>query len=373
MNDKQTLLVAFLIFGIVIGAGGMILFQSINSYFSTLNNLDTPEKVLGSYLDRQNYVTSPSGLVFSYCNYDAKYIQTCVPTFTDRGFMGYVGTVEIFSNCKDPYDWLTCESSTLNFTKNLSDACEQLMPFNTFDIQPKCVAKEQHDSDKPSGSNGTKIEWSMDFNTNEDAIGVLGTLEIKCLDGKFLKVLRKDGMMRVMIDANTTTTYLDSLCTETNPIISNQAEGLEIPPINKDRCLELDFIWNEDKQSCYFYFEETGTSNQQLGVDLGSTADNDVVKMNCYINSSDFDSIPCGEYNKKMNEYFGYVTPLQYGFIFSDWKDMKDVPDAQRNELCGEHELLDSTYLHPPFATKYRCISIGLISTSQSNMNGDDK
>ena len=63
---------------------------------------------------------------------------------------------------------------------------------------------------------------------------------------------------------------------------------------------------------------------------------------------------------------------LQYGFIFSDWRDMKDVPDTQRNELCGEHELLDSTYLHLPFATKYRCISIGLISTSQSNMNGED-
>ena len=71
-----------------------------------------------------------------------------MPTITDKAFMGYVGTVEIFSNCKDPYDWLTCESSTLNFTKNLSDICEQLIPFNTFDIRPKCVAKEHHESDK---------------------------------------------------------------------------------------------------------------------------------------------------------------------------------------------------------------------------------
>ena len=82
------------------------------------------------------------------------------------------------------------------------------------------------------------------------------------------------------------------------------------------------------------------------------------------------------DYNKQhniSNQMEGLETDmLQYGFIFSDWRDMEDVPDTQRNELCGEHELLDSTYLHLPFATKYRCISIGLISTSQSNMNGDD-
>ena len=84
MSDIQTIqkLMLFIAFSVSMALIGIVsaLWQDVNEIKDQISmettNLDTSETLSGSYLDRQNYVESPSGLIFAYCDYNAKYIQT---------------------------------------------------------------------------------------------------------------------------------------------------------------------------------------------------------------------------------------------------------------------------------------------------------
>src|SRR3990167_3181517 len=257
MNDKQTLLVAFLIFGIVTGLIfgmpiGVVLYNSLDFH---KNNLDASEKVLGS--DR---VYVRYGNLTGYCDL-TEWNACTVEKFEDRNYW-----VKAY--------YATNNTDILSVKYTLS------------------ITKERAEELVESYKDAIKVESNLP-NISDNSLGEKQTYNSENWDTNLQDCTITDRSTGLVIMLAGCDDAFDDRTLADDPNISNQMEGLE-----------------------------TGM--------------------------------------------------LQYGFIFSDWRDMKDVPDTQRNELCGEHELLDSTYLHLPFATKYRCISIGLISTSQSNMNGED-